>query len=138
LCTYRRVPLHIFLKNYITPLACVILAASVVQTQTVSVTTTATKKVGTIVHTATAQTETTTVLKKSGAVWVQDTPATELARVVLATTQTPQAVVIIDCNNNRVADSVDIANCFADADSDGKLDLCETAYGDFNLNGVLD
>jgi len=57
---------------------------------------------------------------------------------VLATTETPQAVVIIDCNNNRVADSVDIANCFADADSDGKLDLCETRYSDFNLNGVLD
>jgi|GEM_PF-2712945 len=43
-------------KNYITPLACVILAASVVQAQTVSVTTTtATKKVVTIVNTATTQ-----------------------------------------------------------------------------------
>lgn len=126
-------------KNYITSLACVVLATSVVQAQTVSVTTTtATKKVVTVVNTTTAQAETTTVLTKSGTLWVQDTLATEVARDVLATTQTPQAIVIIDCNNNGVADSVDITNGVADTDSDGKLDLCETAYGDFNLNGVID
>ena len=78
------------------------------------------------------------MLKKSGTTWIQDTSATNNAIETL--TQTPAAalVVLVDCNGNGISDSVDISNGAADADSDGKLDSCETRYGDLNLNGVID
>jgi hypothetical protein len=45
---------------------------------------------------------------------------------------------IVDCNGNGIDDAVEIANGAADADGDGRLDSCEFALGDLNLNGVID
>ena len=78
------------------------------------------------------------MLKKSGTTWVQDAPATIEAREQLVQAPPVPAVALVDCNGNGISDSVDISNGAADADSDGKLDSCETRYGDLNLNGVID
>ena len=43
-----------------------------------------------------------------------------------------------DCNGNGVDDAADIAAGAQDADGDGRLDSCEQAVGDLNLNGVVD
>lgn len=45
---------------------------------------------------------------------------------------------VVDCNGNGTDDSVDIANGAPDSDADGRLDSCEQALGDLNLNGVID
>jgi len=42
-----------------------------------------------------------------------------------------------DCNENGRPDSCDLADGIGDSDSDGKLDACEIAYGDFDLNGAI-
>ncbi|MFZ9882561.1 MAG: dockerin type I domain-containing protein, partial [Phycisphaerales bacterium] len=42
-----------------------------------------------------------------------------------------------DCNGNGLPDSCDIAAGAADIDADGKIDACERAYGDFDLDGVV-
>jgi hypothetical protein len=44
----------------------------------------------------------------------------------------------VDCNGNGTEDAVEIAAGAADADADGRLDSCEQAVGDLNLNGVID
>ncbi|MSR28395.1 MAG: hypothetical protein EXS03_02320 [Phycisphaerales bacterium] len=43
-----------------------------------------------------------------------------------------------DCNANLVPDSCDIASGAADTDADGRIDACERALGDFDLNGQVD
>ena len=43
-----------------------------------------------------------------------------------------------DCNENGIADAIDIANGAADGDFDGVPDSCEYAVGDLNRNGVID
>ena len=43
-----------------------------------------------------------------------------------------------DCNGNGIADSIDIANGAEDRDRDGRIDACERANGDMNLNGFVD
>ena len=43
-----------------------------------------------------------------------------------------------DCNGNGIPDATDIANGAEDRDRDGRLDVCERANGDMNLNGVVD
>ena len=43
-----------------------------------------------------------------------------------------------DCNANSVPDSCDIAAGAADEDLDTRIDSCEYAIGDFDLNGTLD
>jgi len=45
---------------------------------------------------------------------------------------------VVDCDGNGTEDSTDIANGAADTDGDGRLDSCEQALGDLNLNGVID
>lgn len=45
---------------------------------------------------------------------------------------------VVDCNGNGTDDTTDIANGLADEDGDGKLDSCEQAVGDLNLNGIID
>ena len=42
-----------------------------------------------------------------------------------------------DCDGNGVADSIDIANGAEDRDRDGRIDVCERANGDMNLNGFV-
>lgn len=42
-----------------------------------------------------------------------------------------------DCNGNGRPDSCDLADGGADSDNDGKIDACEIAYGDFDLNGAI-
>ncbi|MEI7877865.1 MAG: MopE-related protein, partial [Planctomycetota bacterium] len=42
-----------------------------------------------------------------------------------------------DCNSNGVIDTCDVAAGAADADHDGRLDRCEFARGDLNLDGVV-
>lgn len=48
------------------------------------------------------------------------------------------ALTALDCNNNGVNDSTEIANGAPDIDGDGTLDSCEYKWGDLNLNGVID
>ena len=43
-----------------------------------------------------------------------------------------------DCNANAIPDTCDIAQGMTDKDSDGQPDDCEYAYGDFDLNGLID
>lgn len=43
-----------------------------------------------------------------------------------------------DCNGNGIDDAADIAGGAADADADGRLDSCEQALGDLNLNGTIE
>jgi hypothetical protein len=43
----------------------------------------------------------------------------------------------LDCNFNGIPDSCDIASGLPDTDADGRLDICETDFGDFDLNGVI-
>jgi hypothetical protein len=45
---------------------------------------------------------------------------------------------VVDCDNNGTDDGADIAAGAADEDADGRLDSCEQAVGDLNLNGVID
>jgi hypothetical protein len=45
---------------------------------------------------------------------------------------------MVDCDGNGIDDATDIANGAADADNDGRLDSCEFAVGDLNLNGIID
>ncbi|MFM1805721.1 MAG: hypothetical protein RL136_2600, partial [Planctomycetota bacterium] len=42
-----------------------------------------------------------------------------------------------DCDDNGLIDACDIASGAADADSDGRLDRCERAHGDLNLDGLV-
>ncbi len=42
-----------------------------------------------------------------------------------------------DCNGNLIPDSCELGGG-GDSDSDGKLDACERALGDFDLNGLID
>ena len=44
----------------------------------------------------------------------------------------------LDCNANAVPDSCDIASGSADEDFDTRIDSCEYAVGDFDLNGAID
>jgi hypothetical protein len=105
------------------------------------VTVSAGKKVVTTIDTETLEAETTKVLCKEGASWVEDEVATEDAREKLeeereAEAQSQQSVVN-DCDGNGVDDLVDISAGAADYDGDGRLDACEYAFGDLNLNGVI-
>ncbi len=43
-----------------------------------------------------------------------------------------------DCNSNGIPDSCDIVTGAPDTDADGRIDTCERALGDFDLNGVID
>ncbi len=43
-----------------------------------------------------------------------------------------------DCNGNDVLDFCDLQDPASDTDADGQLDFCEAAYGDLNLDGVID
>jgi hypothetical protein len=43
----------------------------------------------------------------------------------------------LDCNVNEIPDSCDITNGALDEDQDGRLDVCEIAYGDWDLDGVV-
>ena len=45
---------------------------------------------------------------------------------------------IVDCDGNGTDDAADIAGGALDTDGDGRLDSCEEALGDLNLNGVID
>lgn len=45
---------------------------------------------------------------------------------------------MVDCDANGVDDTTDIAGGAPDEDADGKLDSCEQAVGDLNLNGSID
>jgi hypothetical protein len=42
-----------------------------------------------------------------------------------------------DCNANAINDAVEIAGGAADVDGDGRLDACERAAGDGNLDGII-
>ena len=46
--------------------------------------------------------------------------------------------MVFDCNGNGIPDATEIANGAQDFDNDGVLDSCEFAFGDLNLNGVVD
>ena len=70
-------------------------------------------------------TTTTTVVK------VIEEPIRPIIPIVAALTS-------LDCNNNGIPDTTDIANGALDWDNDLILDSCETALGDLNLNGVVD
>ena len=43
-----------------------------------------------------------------------------------------------DCDNNGTPDSCDIVGAAADTDLDGVIDSCERAFGDLNLDGLID
>ena len=43
-----------------------------------------------------------------------------------------------DCDNNGTPDSCDIVGGAADTDLDGVIDSCERAFGDLNLDGLID
>lgn len=45
---------------------------------------------------------------------------------------------VSDCNGNGIDDTADIAAGAIDSDGDGRIDSCEEALGDLNLNGVID
>ena len=49
-----------------------------------------------------------------------------------------QQSTFTDCNGNGTEDSAEIAGGAADTDGDGRLDSCEQAVGDLNLNGIVD
>lgn len=99
------------------------------------------KRVVTRIDTETLEAETTTVLRKAGAAWIEDAAETEDAREKLEDEQNSeeeaQQSVINDCDNNGVDDAADIAAGAADFDIDGRLDECEYTYGDLNLNGII-
>jgi len=99
------------------------------------------KKVVTTIDTETLEAESTKVLRKNGAAWVEDEVATEDAREKLEEEQEAQAEtqqsVVNDCNGNGIDDLVDISSGATDFDLDGRLDTCEYAFGDLNLNGVI-
>lgn len=126
----------------ISAIAAALVAQGLVRADTVDVTTlSAGKKVVTRLDTETLEAESTTVLRKAGAAWVEDEGATEDAREKLAEEQASeeesQQSVINDCNENGIDDSVDISAGATDSDGDGRLDQCEYKYGDLNLNGVI-
>ena len=43
----------------------------------------------------------------------------------------------LDCNSDGVIDTCDIASGAQDKDADGRLDACEYAMGDFDLDGII-
>jgi len=45
--------------------------------------------------------------------------------------------VLTDCNGNNIEDGCDIAAGAPDQDHDGRLDACELARGDLDLNGEV-
>ena len=71
--------------------------------------------------------------------WVLDEIETATAQEVLEEGADVASLLATgDCNGNGIADNVDIANGAEDRDRDGRLDVCERANGDMNLNGVVD
>ncbi|NBX37553.1 MAG: hypothetical protein EBR10_10105 [Planctomycetes bacterium] len=129
-------------STVVAAIAATLIAQGWVFAGTVDVTTvSAGKKVITKVDTASLEAETTTVLRKAGTVWVEDAVATEDAREKLADERAAgdeaQESVINDCDGNGIDDAEDIASGADDSDSDGRLDQCEFAYGDLNLNGIV-
>lgn len=49
-----------------------------------------------------------------------------------------KASTVVDCDGNGSDDGADIAGGAPDTDGDGRLDSCEQALGDLNLNGTID
>jgi hypothetical protein len=71
--------------------------------------------------------------------WVLDEIETATAQEVIEEGADVASLLATgDCNGNGIADNVDIANGAEDRDRDGRLDVCERANGDMNLNGVVD
>jgi hypothetical protein len=77
--------------------------------------------------------------------WTID-PADSITTTVINTYEQPNrvfipviaALMVFDCNGNGIPDATEIANGAQDFDNDGVLDSCEFAFGDLNLNGVVD
>lgn len=129
-------------SSVVAAISATLIAQGWVFADTVDLTTvSAGKKVITRVDTASLEAESTTVLRKAGTVWVEDAVATVDAREKLADERAAadesQESVINDCDGNGIDDAEDIASGAADSDSDGRLDQCEFAYGDLNLNGII-
>lgn len=77
--------------------------------------------------------------RNANGAWVLDEIETETAQEVIEEGADVASLLGTgDCNGNGIADSIDIANGSEDRDRDGRLDVCERANGDMNLNGVVD
>ncbi|MSR42329.1 MAG: hypothetical protein EXS10_10600 [Phycisphaerales bacterium] len=115
------------------------------QVANVQVGATSTKKIVAVVSTTTNAVVATKVIEKSTVgVWTETVSKSNSATAALVATATttppppPPLPIINDCNNNGIDDGTELATGAADWDNDGRLDVCETAAGDLNLNGVVD
>ncbi len=112
------------------------------QVTAVQVATTSTKKVVAVVDTSSSLVvETKVSVKNAAGAWQESTIASTDAQEALVDEESAAetaAGIINDCNNNGIDDGAELAAGGADWDADGELDICETSYGDFNLNNAVD
>ncbi len=122
--------------------ALIVHSSVLAQVAAVQVASTSTKKVVAVVDTSSSLVvETKVSVKSTAGVWQESVIASTAAQNALideVIAGETAAGIINDCNNNGVDDGTELAAGAADWDSDGELDICETNYGDFNLNNLVD
>ena len=116
------------------------------QVSSVQVAASSTRKIVAVVsNTTNAVVATKVIEKNTTGTWVESVAkSTSATTTLVAAVVVPPPVpmggnpIINDCNNNGIDDATEIAGGSSDWDNDGRLDICETTSGDFNLNGVVD
>ncbi len=122
--------------------AAFIACAAQAQVSSVQVAASSTKKIVAVVDTTAHVIVETKVLDKNAAgAWIESSTSSLDAQEAMIDEEVAgetAAGIINDCNNNGIDDGTELAGGATDWDGDSQLDICETNYGDFNLNGVID
>lgn len=101
--------------------------------------TTGDARIRTKVDVQTNEVEEAVVERLEGGTWTVKETATDAVEDVIDDAEDPMASVdFVDCNENGIDDAVELAEGALDANGNGTLDECEFAYGDLNLDMVID
>ena len=104
----------------------------------VTVVTSASTRVVATVDESTAELEAVEIeTKDASGGWVLDSFETADAQDVVDAGTSSLTGSTGDCDGNGIPDATDIAGGAEDRDRDGRIDACERANGDMNLNGVV-
>ncbi len=96
-------------------------------------------RIRTRVDVQTNEVEKAVVERLEGGTWTATETATDAVEDVIEEIEDPMAFFdFVDCNGNGIDDAVELAEGALDTNANGTLDECEFAYGDLNLDGVID
>ena len=96
-------------------------------------------RIRTRVDVQTNEVEEAVVERLEGGTWTVKETATDAVEDVIEDVEDPMASVdFVDCNENGIDDAVELAEGVLDSNGNRTLDECEFAYGDLNLDMVID